>query len=32
MPDQSHRIGIRFDQISEEDKTALKDFVNKDSK
>ncbi|MDD5477047.1 MAG: PilZ domain-containing protein [Candidatus Omnitrophica bacterium] len=32
MPDESHRIGIRFDKISEEDKAAIRDFVQKDKK
>lgn len=27
LPDKSHRIGIRFDKISEEDKAAINDFV-----
>lgn len=27
LPDNSHRIGIRFDNISEEDKAAIRDFV-----
>ncbi|MDD5466072.1 MAG: PilZ domain-containing protein [Candidatus Omnitrophica bacterium] len=32
MPDESHRIGIRFDKISEEDKAAIRDFVERDKK
>ncbi len=32
MPDESHRIGIRFDKISEEDKAAIRDFVQKDKR
>jgi len=31
MPDASHRIGIRFVKISEEDKAAIGDFVQKKS-
>jgi len=32
MLDESYRIGISFDRISEEDKAAIRDFVNKDRK
>lgn len=32
MPDESHRIGIRFDKISEEDKAAIRDFVQNNKK
>lgn len=27
LPDESHRIGIRFDKISEEDKAAISQYV-----
>jgi c-di-GMP-binding flagellar brake protein YcgR len=29
LPGQSHRIGIRFDKISEEDKLAISNFVKR---
>ena len=27
LPDENHRIGIRFNKISEEDKSAIRNFV-----
>jgi len=29
LPDKSHRIGIRFDKISEEDKAAIREYVKR---